>query len=175
MTTILTKLQKGDLRTTGAVDSVVKQVLGAPSLVEELLSGLTNAEAGVRMRAADALEKVAREDSTLIRDHAAHLLDIAENSTQKEVQWHMAQIISYLPLTHAHMLRARRLLERYFEESTSKIVQTFALQSLYDLAMRDDRLIPHVMVLLKKAEESNAFAVKTRARKLLEELKRPLY
>ena len=60
MHAILKKLQGGDRRSIGKVDEVVDQVLGSAALFEELINGLLVNDPVVRMRSADAVEKVTR-------------------------------------------------------------------------------------------------------------------
>ena len=54
-------LMGGDRRSIGRVDEVLELVLGQPKRVGELAKLLWDSDAVVRMRAADALEKISRE------------------------------------------------------------------------------------------------------------------
>ena len=53
-------LRGGDLRSIGRVDEVVEFVGDDPGRFSELMTGLTDAHPVVRMRSADAVEKVTR-------------------------------------------------------------------------------------------------------------------
>jgi len=58
---LLSRLTGGDRRSIGRTGEVVAAVLGEPSLFGVLLSGLWSSDPLVRMRAADALEKITRK------------------------------------------------------------------------------------------------------------------
>ena len=68
MHAILKKLQGGDRRSIGKVDEVVDQVLGSAALFEELINGLLVDDPVIRMRSADAVEKV-----TLVKPEYGYL------------------------------------------------------------------------------------------------------
>jgi hypothetical protein len=58
---ILSLLAGGDRRTIGRADEVAAMVSKAPELFPELIAGLWSESPLVRMRAADASEKVTRD------------------------------------------------------------------------------------------------------------------
>jgi len=58
MSDILKKLTGGDRRSIGRVDEVVKEVLADPSLFEAVLVGMLHDDPLIRMRCADAVEKI---------------------------------------------------------------------------------------------------------------------
>src|SRR3989344_3516702 len=98
MSSLLQRLVNGDMRTTGAAEEIVKEVGGNAILFNELFEGLTDTNPGVRMRSADALEKISQKQPGLLLPHKGALIKIAFESTQQEVQWHTAQMLGYLRL-----------------------------------------------------------------------------
>lgn len=60
MSDILSKLKGGDLRSKGKSEEVVADILNQPFLFGEVFEGMLNDDPVVRMRAADAIEKVSR-------------------------------------------------------------------------------------------------------------------
>jgi len=58
MAKILSKLRGGDRRSIGKVGEVVSAVRKKPDLFKDLVTGLLDEDPVVRMRAADAMEKV---------------------------------------------------------------------------------------------------------------------
>ncbi len=66
---ILGKLQGGDRRSIGRSDEVVAQVLADPALLAPLAEGLLADDPLVRMRAADALEKVTAQHPDWLQAH----------------------------------------------------------------------------------------------------------
>ena len=163
---LLTKLEGGDRRSIGRSQEVVEHVLADVSLFPALFEGMVSSDPVVRMRAADAAEKVAASRPDLLQPFADRLLDKVAAIDQQEVRWHVAQMLPRLRLTDAERARAVALLEGYLGDK-SKIVQTFALQALADLAQQDVSLVPRVIGTLEEMIVAGSPAVRSRSRKLL--------
>ncbi|CAB1085641.1 hypothetical protein D1AOALGA4SA_13126 [Olavius algarvensis Delta 1 endosymbiont] len=164
------KLQGGDRRSIGRVDEVVDQVLRSVSLFKVLVKGLQVDDPLIRMRSADAVEKITRVKPDLLNSHKKVIIRLAGQSDQQEVRWHMAQILPRLSLTPGERQTIVDTLYVYLNDK-SKIVVTFALQALADLAAADKQLQPDVMRLLQEFIETGSPAIKNRGRKLLAKLK----
>jgi hypothetical protein len=159
-------LTGGDRRSLGHASDAVALVLRDPARFPELVHCLWSDDAVVRMRAADALEKVSREKPELLGAFKAELLGLAGESRQQEVLWHVAQIIPRLRLTRAERQRSIAQLKEYLRDR-SAILRTLALQSLADMAADDPALREEVISLVEEALHSGTAAMKARARKLL--------
>ncbi len=95
---LLKKLQGGDRRSIGKVDEVVDQVLRSGFLFEELIDGMLVDDPLIRMRSADAVEKITRLKPEWLKPYKKILIQLANISSQQEVRWHMAQILPRLSL-----------------------------------------------------------------------------
>jgi HEAT repeat protein len=124
---ILGLLRGGDRRS----DEVAAMVSADPRLFPKLIAGLWSENSLVRMRAADAAEKVTRMRSDLL--HKKELLGLLQETSQQELRWHPAARIPRMSLSPAELQRAVSSLTIYLEDRSS-IVQTFAIQGLADLA-----------------------------------------
>ena len=162
---ILPLLTGGDRRSIGQSPVAVKRVLRNPRLLPALLKCLASPDPLVRMRAADALEKLDRRRPGILTPYRAGLLRVARASDQTEVQWHMAQLLPRLDLTPRQLVEARRLLRRY-QASPSAIVQTMALEALVQLARATPPGRGEALRLLTVAATSGLPAVRARARRL---------
>jgi len=171
MVAILKKLQGGDRRSIGKVSEVVDQVLGTASLFEELINGLAVNDPIVRMRTADAVEKISLLRPDLINPYKKTLIRLAGDTDQQEVRWHMAQILPRLTLNPADRKIIVDVLYTYLNDK-SKIVVTFALQALADFAAQDKSLKPRIIRVLEEFVKTGSPAVKSRSRKLLTMLKK---
>ena len=169
MKSLLSKLKGGDLRCIGASNEVVGLILKSPRLLDELFDGLSADDPRVRARAADALEKVSVKHAEWLQPHRSRLLNDATRIEQKEVRWHVAQIIGRLKLTPKQRNKAVRILRRYLDTSDSQIVKVSALQALANLAAQDHQLRPGVTRLAREALETGSPSLKARAKKLLRE------
>lgn len=167
---ILEKLKGGDRRSIGRANEVVKQVLRNPALLGELFKGMRSDDALVRMRAADAAEKVTAQRPQLLQRYKRTLLDTIANIDQQEVRWHVAQMIPRLNLTPTERARAVGILFAYLSLK-SKIVRTFALQALVSLSYHDSDLRRRVIKLLQDVIETGSPALRARGRRLLERLR----
>jgi hypothetical protein len=168
---ILLLLEGGDRRSTGRSDQVAAVVSNDPSLFPKLISGLWSPDPLVRMRAADAAEKVTRKNPALLAPYKKELLGLMTEATQQELRWHLAVMIPRLPLNAAERQLAISALNGYLEDCSS-IVKTFAFQGLADLARGNQDVRPEVKDILREATRNGTPAMKARSRKLLLRLER---
>jgi hypothetical protein len=163
---ILKKLAGGDRRSIGRSNEVVTAVLARPALFRVLVEGLTSEDPVVRMRAADALEKVTVQRPELLRPHRKTLLEVSGQALQQEVRWHMAPLFSRMNLRTRERAVAVDILFDYLRDKSS-IVKTFAMQGLADLAAKDAALKAKVLPLLRELTDIGTPAMRARGRKLL--------
>jgi len=168
---ILALLEGGDRRTIGRSNQVAAVVSKDPELFPKLIAGLWSADPLVRMRAADAAEKVTRKNRKLLQPYKKELLGLMAETGQQELRWHLAAMVPRLLLSARERQAAISSLESYLEDRSS-IVKTFALQVLADLAQDDPSTRPRVTEILRKATRNGTPAMKARNRKLLLRLER---
>jgi uncharacterized membrane-anchored protein YjiN (DUF445 family) len=163
---ILALLEGGDRRTIGRSETAAALVARNPGLFPDLMAGLWSEDPGIRMRAADAIEKVTRRARELLQPYKKELLGLMTEARQQELRWHLAAMVPRLTLNARERQLAASLLNRYLEDRSS-IVKTFALQGLAELAQDDSRLRPRVLEILREATRNGTPAMKARSRKLL--------
>jgi hypothetical protein len=170
-TKLLDKLRGGDRRSIGQSDEVAALVLRRPTQFAQLMQGLWHPDPLIRMRAADAAEKVSWHRPDLLQPFKAKLLRILDEATQQELRWHLAQIIPRLHLLKKERLRTASVFRLYLSDPSS-IVKTSAMQALADLANTDDNLMPEVKDMLKTLSTVGTAAMRARGRKPLRQLER---
>jgi len=168
---ILSRLGGGNRRSIGRADEVAAAVSRNLRLFPQLMAGLWSEDALVRMRAADAAEKVTRDRHELLQPYKKELLGLMADAEEKEMRWHLAAMIPRLSLSAEEPELAASLLNGYLEDRSS-IVRTFALQGLADFAEHDPSMRPAVIELLREAARGGTPAMRARSRKLLIELER---
>jgi hypothetical protein len=168
--TLSSILQGGDRRSLGRANHVVTLILGEPKRFAELLECLWRDDPVVRMRAADAAEKISAQRAELLHPFKAELLGLAGETSQQELRWHLALMIPRLPLTRAERKRAMALLKEFLNDRSS-IVKTCALQGLAVLAQGEPELRSEVIGVMEQASRTGTPAMKARARKLLPKLR----
>lgn len=169
---ILKKLAGGDRRSIGRADEVAEEVLGRPALFRALFQGVTCGDPIVRIRAADAMEKITRQRADLLVPYKKKLLEVAASAQEKEMRWHMAAILPRLRATASERAAAVDILYEYLRDPSSSIVRAFAMQGLADFARQDRRLMARVAPMIEELTEIGTPAMRARGRKLLKQLKR---
>jgi hypothetical protein len=165
------KLSGGDHRSVGGVDEVIADVVRDPTLFELVVTLMIAEDSLVRMRAADAAEKISREHPEYLLPHREFILDHAAGVAQQEVRWHVAQMIPRLCLSGTDVFRAHDILVSYLDDR-SRIVKTEAMTALAWLAEREPDLLVSVLDLLRYLTATGSPAMESRGRRLLARLSR---
>jgi len=168
---LLTQLKGGDRRSIGRSDEIAESVLKNPRLFAALFKGLWSEDPLVRMRAADAVEKVTRTKRELLQRYKIELLGLMAEVEQQEVRWHLAAVVPRLELNARERQRVVTILQEYLKDRSS-IVRTFALQGLAELAESDESIRPMVMEVLRESVRSGTAAMKARSRNLLAQMEK---
>jgi len=168
-TKIIGLLKGGDGRSIGRADEVAAAVSKNLAMFPVLMKGLWSEDPLVRMRAADATEKITRSNPDLLRPYRRELLGLMAEAQQQELRWHLAAMVPRLELDSKERELVRSLLNSYLEDRSS-IVKTFALQALADLAAQQSSIRPGVIEILRQAVRNGTPAMKARSRRLLLEL-----
>ena len=163
---IIELLRGGDRRSIGRSDQVARIVASRPRLFAKLIAALWSDDLLVRMRAADAAEKVTRTSPQLLGPYKKHLLGLMKEASEQELRWHLAAMIPRLLLTPQERNEAAATLFRYLDDRSS-IVKTSALQGLADLTGQSARMRPALIEILRQAARSGTPAMRARSRKLL--------
>ena len=171
MRSILPLLTGGDRRSIGGSNTAAALALNQPKKVGALVAALTHDSDVVRMRAADALEKVSALRPDVVMPFRRTLLAIAARTKQQELRWHLAQILPRLSLSAAGRARLVPLLFSWTEDQ-SRIVQVNALQALAELSAGDAALKERVLAAAANKVETGTPALRARARKIVAALAR---
>jgi hypothetical protein len=164
-------LKGGDRRMIGRSDEVAEIVAKRPRMFPKLIAALWAQDALVRMRAADAAEKVTRERPELLQPYKQELLALMAETREQEVQWHLAMMIPRMRLTARERQKAMAQYYLYLGAKGS-IVRTSALQGLTDLTRQDASIREAVIEILREAVKSGTAAMKARSRHLLARMDR---
>ena len=169
MNNVLKKLAGGDRRSIGRVGEIVADVLNDPALFEVVFHAMLSNDPIIRMRSADAIEKITARHPEYLQPYKTKLIQQVAKIEQQEVRWHVAQMIPRLELSEEERAVVVEILLDYLHDK-SKIVKTFSMQALADLAEQDASLRSQVIPLLEELTRTGSPAMKSRGRKLLERL-----
>jgi len=170
MSKILQKLRGDDLRSIGKADEVVQDILNDPSLFKEVFEGMLNKDPVIRMRSADAIEKVSAKRPEYLRPFKPKLINQISKIEQQEVRWHAAQMFSYIETSKIERNKIIKILLSYIETDESKIVKTFSMQTLAGFAEKDEQIKPRMINLIKGMIKKGSPAIISRGKKLLKQL-----
>lgn len=168
---ILEKLAGTDRRSIGNSNEVVVEVLTNPSLFESVFNGMQSDDPVLRMRCADVVEKITADHPEWLVPYKQSLIYKISRINQQEVRWHVAQMFSRLELSKKESQEVVGILSDYLKDK-SKIVKTFSMQALANIAEHDDKLRPRIISQLEILTQEGSPAMRSRGRKLLSMLKR---
>ncbi len=171
MSSILEKLRGKDLRSIGRANEVVHEIQENPSLFKLVFQGLTDNDAVIKMRSADIVEKVTRDNPVLLSGYTQQVISILTKEKQQEVCWHMAQIAPRLRCDKPEENKLINVLKNCLLHK-SKIVQASAMESLVQLSEKNVLLKNDIAKIIKKQMENGSPAIKARGRKLMQAISR---
>ena len=163
-------LAGGDRRSIGKANNVVDLVLADPKRFKEVFEAMLHTDPVVRMRAADAVEKISARHPEYLYPFKTRLIRQVAKIEQQEVRWHVASMFSRLKLNPEDRREVLTILDQYLEDK-SKIVKTFSMQAMADIALQDSDLKPAIFRKLQKLTRTGSPAMQSRGRKLLAKLK----
>jgi hypothetical protein len=170
MSEIMKKLKGGDLRSIGRSEEVVQDILENPTFFGEVFEGMSHEDPRVRMRSADALEKVSRKHPEYLQPFKSRLIGQISKIEQQEVRWHTAQMFSYLDMDEAERDEVIEILFSYIDTDKSRIVKVSSMQTLADLAEKNEAIKPEILERLKEITSRGSPAMVSRGRKLIKKL-----
>jgi hypothetical protein len=128
-----TLLSRGDLRILGDSEDVVSGIKNKYDF-EKLFPPIFSYKRAVAMRATDAIEKITNDHSEYLEGHADQVIELTKTSPNKEIKWHIAQIIPRLPLRRDQAIKAFHHLNYWVSNpNESKIVRVNSLQGMFEL------------------------------------------
>jgi len=166
---LLDLLSHGDKRMILGVKEVVNNIKQDNSLFPILIHGLTNESELIAMRSADAIEKLTSDNPEWLQPYKNTLMKLVKNEKQKEIRWHLCQIIPRLSLSLKERIALTEDFKVYLTDK-SRIVVTFAMQAMVDLAENDAEMKSEAYLIIKNIMKIGSPAMTSRGRKLLLQL-----
>ncbi len=147
----------------------MKSVIHDPSLFSVLVLGMENPNELIAMRSADAVEKLTRDIPEWLRPHKSFLMHLIDKTDQQEVRWHLAQIIPRLELTLDERKTFISIFEKFLTDK-SRILVTFSMQAMVDLAGNDTDLKDKILPPIQRLTRIGSGAMRARGKKLLKQM-----
>lgn len=160
------RLSGGDLRTLKGVDETIALVAADSGLLPELFDCIFDPDDVVRMRAADAAEKLCRERPERFAPFVERLLTDVAKVDQASVQWHLAQMLGEVELDAGQRRQAVAVLVAQLDGSDDWIVVNLTLETLARFTQAGEMDSASFAALLDRYAEDRRKAVRARVRKL---------
>ena len=166
MSTVIKYLSGGDLRSIGKSNSVAAKVKTQKDF-DDLFKCLYHHDRIVVMRAADCIEKITSAKATYLTKYKMEILDLSRTSTDKELVWHLAQLIPRLNLNGNDFKEAWKILSRWaLDKSCSRIVRVNSLEALSHLVQRNDSALKQFSDILSELEQEKIPSIKARIKRI---------
>ncbi len=158
----------GKSNSLGKVNEVIEAALREKSRLDELYNCLFNEDAWVRMRAADALEKVCRQQPSWLKPYIDRFADELAVSEQPSIQWHLAQMYGEIELSGEQKRFAINWLKQLLSSPEADwIVAANAMDTLMQFTKNGDFPKSEMLSLLNIQRQHKSKSVIKRAEKLL--------
>ncbi len=159
-------LKGGDLRSIGKANEVSTMIEDQQDF-DRLMECLKDSDRKIRMRAADAIEKITLKKPEYLQPHKKFFIHLAKTVSEKEMKWHLAQLFARLEFSPSEKSAIRKLLYQWAaDENESKIVRVFSIQTLSEIPGNSAADRKRFMELLDKIEQENIPSLKARIKKI---------
>src|SRR5690606_21168481 len=160
------KLQGGDLRSIGVANQIIPLIYSQERF-DKLFELLFHDQRFIVMRAADVVEKVTINNPAYLIDHQDEILMLFETAKDKELKWHLAQIISRLQLNEDLVGRVWQIMTAWaLDPNESRIVRTNAIHGLFNLLSQYPQLEADYQLTVAQVEKENIPSITARLKHL---------
>ena len=163
---IIDYIAYGDKRTVAGVAEVVRLLDKEPKQLKCLFEAINQDDEPLNMRALDAIEKASRDRYTILQPYKKNILNDLMYYQQKEVRWHVAQLLPRLKLTKLEFNKVLNYLITEYLVDPSSIVKSNTLTALYELREQDFQAVEKFMPVIESAVRNGTKAMQARYRKL---------
>lgn len=158
----------GKTNSLGRNGEVIAAILQDPLLIEDVYTCMFDPDPWVRMRAADALEKVCRQHPERLAPYIPRIQQELAGQTQASIQWHIAQIYAQVPLRNDQKRIAIDWLKGLLATTdVDWIVAANAMQTLVQFTKQGSFPRDDMVALIALQQRHKSKSVVRRATKLL--------
>ncbi len=163
---IETYLEGADLRSIGRSNDLVKLVRTQADF-DRLFDFLFHSDRLKVMRAADSIEKITVKHPSYLKPHYKKLLALSSVAENKELKWHLAQLLPRMEMNNRERAGAWKILFNWASSPLeSRIVRVNALEGLACLSVARQQDQEKFNQLLEKISKENIPSLNARIRKL---------
>ncbi|MEO6844064.1 MAG: hypothetical protein ABI184_02760 [Ginsengibacter sp.] len=160
-------LSGGDLRSIGRSNDAVLKVRNEDDF-DELFKCLSCKDRVVRMRAADAIEKITLKYPSYLLKHKEGLMDLCCTVMDKEFKWHVALLVPRLNLSENEKEIVWKTLSGWaLDKKESKMVRASSIQAVYEIAESDNFYMKDFELLTNQIKKEHVSSLNVRVKKLV--------
>ena len=164
-------LAGGNLRSLGKSKAVISGIRKQNDF-DLLFEHIFHKDRIVVMRAADIIEKVTINNPQFLSKHKLAIIALSETDMNKELKWHLAQLIPRLALDKTELGKVWSILTKWVKDkSDSRIVRVNAIQGLFELSKKEDELIKDLKLTMLEVEAENIPSINARTRIIRKQLR----
>ncbi len=165
-----TLLSGSDLRTLGKSGVIISKIKDQKDF-DELFDFIFHPERTIVMRAADVVEKITLHHPDFLTVHKDELLALLHQAANKELQWHIAILVTRVELNEKEVQRVWNKLKSWANNSGSaRIVRVASLQGLYEITKKKPRLLKSFLSFAEKIEKEEIPSINARMRHIRKEI-----
>lgn len=162
-------LSGGDLRSTGKGISVIPKIKNQADF-DGLFNFLFHTDRIIVMRAADTVEKITITNPQYLTKHKKKTLELFYVAKNKELKWHLAQLLPRLNLNDKEFIEVwEELIKWARNRENSRIVRVSAVQALYELVKQKKDLWQEFNLITMELEKENIPSINARIRNIRKE------
>mgnify|MGYP003576388487 CR=1 FL=1 len=155
-----------DLRSITRSNEVVNAVTDQTEF-DALFTLVFHHERMLVMRAADAVEKITRKRNEFLKPHKEQILSLLTSTANKELKWHIAQLVPRLDLDATEVQEVWSILNYWTKNpNESRIVRVNALQGLFEMAQHSAPLKTDLEATIHALEKEPIPSLQARIKKL---------
>lgn len=159
-------LRGKDLRSIANVNELVP-IIDSQNKFDELFNYLSDKDRLIRMRSADAIEKITITQPNYLIKHKSEIIKMSFQDSEKELKWHLALLLPRLELNVDELIEAFATLKKWsLNSKESKIVRTNSLQALYDLTVKNEKFKEEFQSIICIVQQENIPSINARLKKL---------
>src|SRR5690242_8322383 len=119
------------------------------------------------MPAADVIEKVTLSKPEYLNNHKEEIIALSDRAKNKELMWHLAQLLSRLKLNKKELEKVWTTLSLWaLDKLNSRIVRVCSIQSLYDLSNHQPDLMTSFLQMIEQVKKENIPSLNARIRRI---------
>ena len=155
-----------DLRSLGKSSEIVSLINNQKSF-DKLFAYLYNNDRAIVMKTIDLIEKITLVHKEYLQKHKLEIFNMFNGAENIELKWHLAQLIVRIKCTNNEIKIVWKILEKWIlDKMESKIVRVNSLQSLYEIAINNEKYLNNLIKIVNLIKNENISSINARIKKL---------